>query len=407
MTSLGDRIKTIRKKQHLTLEDLAGDKLSKGMLSLIENNKAKPSIESLEYIASQLNVEMNELLGQPNGQALRHLLHDVQAQFDAGKFEDITAQLENNLSNYPPLYEYGQLLKLYGLSLYHLHADEWQVKINEADNIFLELGLYNDSAQLTIQNADIYTSQRDYSGAYTLLSKKNDMLNKYNAHLDTLIQLTFTTREILLLFALNEYDKAIHLLEETLNYSRTNSLFYKIDGLYRMACFYAMMSGNKKDMNYYLQKLDLYGEFTDDVEVTAFVPLIQSHYYNKYKKDYQKALTYIEEFKDIATREPGDGWKNYYVMEKGKALFGLGDYNQAIHHLTQFKEVPEWVHPFDLSIMYETYAYMARSYVYNDQIEAAVHYLEKAKKGIWNLPNTPYKSFIMHTDDIINEYRTL
>ncbi|WP_372869850.1 helix-turn-helix domain-containing protein, partial [Planomicrobium okeanokoites] len=56
MASLGELIRKLRKERGLTLQALAGEELSKGMLSLIENNKANPSMESLAYIAEQLGV---------------------------------------------------------------------------------------------------------------------------------------------------------------------------------------------------------------------------------------------------------------------------------------------------------------------------------------------------------------
>ena len=62
MASLGERIRKLRKEKGLTLQALAGAELSKGMLSLIENNKANPSMESLAYIAERLGVDRNELL---------------------------------------------------------------------------------------------------------------------------------------------------------------------------------------------------------------------------------------------------------------------------------------------------------------------------------------------------------
>lgn len=41
MESLGSRIRALRKQQGKTLADLAGERLTKGMLSLIENDKAQ------------------------------------------------------------------------------------------------------------------------------------------------------------------------------------------------------------------------------------------------------------------------------------------------------------------------------------------------------------------------------
>ena len=63
MQDLGSRIRQLRKERKLTLAQLAGDRLTKGMLSLIENGKAQPSMDSLHYIAGQLQVEVSSLLG--------------------------------------------------------------------------------------------------------------------------------------------------------------------------------------------------------------------------------------------------------------------------------------------------------------------------------------------------------
>ena len=65
------RIRALRKQQEFTLDALAGTELTKGMLSLIENNKANPSMESLNYIAGRLGVDVSELLEEVSTQELR------------------------------------------------------------------------------------------------------------------------------------------------------------------------------------------------------------------------------------------------------------------------------------------------------------------------------------------------
>ena len=58
----------MRKQQEFTLDALAG---TEACLSLIENNKANPSMESLNYIAGRLGVEVSELLEEVSTQELR------------------------------------------------------------------------------------------------------------------------------------------------------------------------------------------------------------------------------------------------------------------------------------------------------------------------------------------------
>src|SRR5690606_9767349 len=89
MASLGERIRKLRKEKGLTLQALAGAELSKGMLSLIENNKANPSMESLAYIAERLGVDRNELLEEVPTAELRELLEEV---------EDLYKKIQDDLS---------------------------------------------------------------------------------------------------------------------------------------------------------------------------------------------------------------------------------------------------------------------------------------------------------------------
>src|SRR4051794_7464652 len=61
---LGNKIKTLRKALGMTQSELAGNRLTKGMLSQIENSKSTPSMSTLEYLAQQLGCEPSELLNE-------------------------------------------------------------------------------------------------------------------------------------------------------------------------------------------------------------------------------------------------------------------------------------------------------------------------------------------------------
>ena len=84
MQELGSRIKEIRKERKMTLAQVAGDRLTKGMLSLIENGKAQPSMESLQFIAEQLHIDVSELLHSPDTINFKDVLMEA---------EDLTKQL--------------------------------------------------------------------------------------------------------------------------------------------------------------------------------------------------------------------------------------------------------------------------------------------------------------------------
>src|SRR5699024_345076 len=72
--ALGERIKQLRKEQGLTLVELAGEKITKGMLSLIENNKSKPSMDTLEYLAETLGVSISYLTQEGDSEWTKKML---------------------------------------------------------------------------------------------------------------------------------------------------------------------------------------------------------------------------------------------------------------------------------------------------------------------------------------------
>ncbi len=54
--NIGEKIRKLRTEKLMTQSELAGDSLTRNMLSLIEQGRATPSIQTLNYLASRLNV---------------------------------------------------------------------------------------------------------------------------------------------------------------------------------------------------------------------------------------------------------------------------------------------------------------------------------------------------------------
>ena len=72
---LGERIKQARLAAGLSQRQLCGEKLTRNMLSLIENGAAKPSMDTLRYFAQQLNKPLGWFLEEeaavsPNQQVM-------------------------------------------------------------------------------------------------------------------------------------------------------------------------------------------------------------------------------------------------------------------------------------------------------------------------------------------------
>ena len=56
--NIGQKIKEIRKSKGITQSVLAGQKITRNMLSAIERGTARPSLETIEYIAAKLSTPL-------------------------------------------------------------------------------------------------------------------------------------------------------------------------------------------------------------------------------------------------------------------------------------------------------------------------------------------------------------
>ena len=62
--NIGEKIRSARLDMHMTQAQVAGDKITRNMLSAIESGKASPSLETLYHIANILDLKISYLLSE-------------------------------------------------------------------------------------------------------------------------------------------------------------------------------------------------------------------------------------------------------------------------------------------------------------------------------------------------------
>lgn len=80
--TIGQRIREVRMEKGLSQRQLAGEQITRNMLSQIEHDLAAPSLSTLQYLSRQLEVPVSVLLGESvpdSAQAARRLM-------DAGQY---------------------------------------------------------------------------------------------------------------------------------------------------------------------------------------------------------------------------------------------------------------------------------------------------------------------------------
>ena len=74
---LGEKIKALRTAKLMTQTELAGNEITRNMLSRIENGAAQPSLDTLKYIAAKLNVSAAFLLAEAGDEHMYIKYNDI------------------------------------------------------------------------------------------------------------------------------------------------------------------------------------------------------------------------------------------------------------------------------------------------------------------------------------------
>lgn len=397
METLGERIKKLRKEQGLTLQTLAGSGLTKGMLSLIENNKANPSMESLSYIAEQLGIDKDELLAEIPTSELRELLQDVEKMYRAETenysdgFIQIAEKVEPYVASLPYRYESARLLEIYSRSLYYAKKEGWQSSLSQAEEMYEGLHLMNNSAEIHMFRAMLKFNEHLYSDALSMLQESRKSFEARDAVLDSLKKLDFDFVEAILYFAIGNDEDAVRIIDEAVEYSKEHQIFYKMNDLYRVMSFHAILKNNQDMKNYYVHKLRLFAEFSDDEKIDITLDLLEAHYLNSFAHEYEKAEAIVD--KNLEKYKEDE--ISQFFLEKGKALYGQGRLEEALDWLKRHKIWGFLHHPYDLAMNYEKDAYIALIYEQQGQHELAVKHADIAKNNVLPMLDLPYKKFIL------------
>ncbi len=96
---LGQKLRAARQEAGLSQRELCGEKITRNMLSQIENGAARPSMDTLQYLAGRLGKSVSFFLedGAIDPEQLR--LEQARAAFGAGDYEQVLEQLADRQPN--------------------------------------------------------------------------------------------------------------------------------------------------------------------------------------------------------------------------------------------------------------------------------------------------------------------
>lgn len=400
IATLGERIRKLRKERGLTLAELAGDKLSKGMLSLIENNRAKPSMESLEYIAKRLGVEPAELLEEVSTKELRDVLEKVEKLLSEDYktvdqrievYKQALEWIQPYLENLKYGYEAARLLELYGRCLIFTWQKGWEPYLQRAAAMYDEMNLTARRAEIGILRFLDLFEERKYEECLSILEREWRHLVETHAYIDPLTRLKYDYYRAILQMAVGDIDAAIQSTEKALQFSREEKIFYLLDVLYRLGLGYATVYQDLEKVEYYSRKLKQYIALTEDEELAIYYDLMRADRLLTIDQNYEETIEICNRLLDDP-RVP-DYMLPFIYITKGTALYYRDELVAALHWLEKAELPKVIVHPIDLTGFYLKDVYRGLIYKKMGEGEKAKQVVVTAWKNISELPWTPYHDF--------------
>ncbi|MDR4985247.1 transcriptional regulator [Bacillus cereus] len=403
MATLGEKIKVLRKEKRLTQTELAGSELTKSMLSQIENGKATPSMKTLQYIADKLGCETSFLLEDDDVEIVE-LIQQTEKLIKANKCDEVYEILLPIVQKeLPPTLNTARLYKQFVTAAAIMKDYNIEYYVEKATSIFEKYTLYRDSTETKLKLSYTIFTRKKYAECLQLIASIRNDYEEKHLEMDLIIHIELCLYEAIILLACGNYENCERVILDALAFSKTHQVYYKTDEFYRILSYQKVITADKEQYLHYIKKSEQFAIFTEDTLSAAIVDILKAYYYNTITNEYTIALEHLEQFREKLKDEPLFQDDGLYYLEKGKALYGLKRYEEALKTL-QRAIIPDYMnHPLDQAWLTTAGAYRALCYVKLNDKKSALEEVTEANQFIQSYPDSIFSLFIKETLQIIQK----
>ncbi|HFK1661527.1 helix-turn-helix domain-containing protein [Bacillus cereus] len=403
MATLGEKIKTLRKEKKLTQTELVGSELTKSMLSQIENGKATPSMKTLQYIAEKLECEMSFLLEEDEGEIVE-LIQKMEPLIKANKCDEVYKTLLPIVqTELPSTLNTARLYKQFLTGAVIMNDYHIEYYVETAVSIFEKYTLYRESTETKLLFYYMLFKRKKYKECLQMIATIRDEYKAKNLEMNLITHIQLYLKEAIILLAYGNYEKCEKVILDALAFSKKHQVYYKTDEFYRILSYQKVITADKEQYLYYIKKSEQFAIFTEDILSIAIIDILKAYYYNTITNEYTIALKHLEQFREKLKDEPIFQDDGLYYLEKGKSLYGLKRYKEALAIL-KHATIPDYMsHPLDQSWVLTAGSYRALCYIELQDKKSALKEAKEAVQAIDSYPDSIFTSFIKETLQIIQK----
>ncbi len=381
--TLGQKIKKLRKELKMTQSDLAGNEMTKSMLSHIENNQASPSMKNLQYIAKRLDKSISYFLEEDFNQEKQNKsevpleelnleMQKVNKFIDNQEFKKAIEELNNILLNYnfnKTTNIYADVISKLGTCLVELEEFEEGEKIlRTAVKVYIDNHVFIKAAKTYAELEKRYFKTFDYDKSLKILEQTWNIYHK-SINKDVFFEIDLLCFESYVYSSLDSYKEALSSLEKAKNLSNERSSYYNLGEIYRViSTAYWILKDNDK-FKYYIKKAKQFADFSEDKLSNSRIEYTLAVYENSIGNP-NKALEHIHSFLEYTNEE-----MFITYLERAKAYYTLEKYDLALENILRVEYSNETYIKFD-------YLYMWEGKVYEGLILQALGKSEDALKSL-------------------------
>lgn len=400
MSTLGEKIRTLRNERKLTLVQLAGNKMTKGMLSLIENNKATPSMENLTYIAEKLNVPVAELLDDYISKeedllkAIKEIVREEQPfEFfakDIWELYDASQPFSEQLSG-------ARLAIYFGKSAYFMN-ESIAPFFTHAEKVYINIHATDLWVDTVLEHVSLFINDGKFEVAKEFLSMKKEELTQFSIKPSPMRLLKWYFYLAAIQLALGSYSDGMETIKESMELSNKHHVYYLMNQLLRMGTFVEMMTTFENYEKRYLQKLKQYMVFSEDQDLQVYIPFVEAHFHTTFQIDLPRAEILLNE---IDFDKAPDIYIPFLYLERGKIAFYKNEYDKALRLFENVKFLDSPYHPIDQSALASYNTYFIKIARKTNRNELANQAIREGKQIYQQLPDSFYKEQFFNS---INNY---
>lgn len=292
VSTLGQKVKEARLARKMTQKELAGDFITRNMLSQIENEIATPSIRTIEYIAAMLQKPISFFMDHEQGHIEGDLIEDLLSKYEHKTYIECIGIIEDHFDAYPKAHNNNLLKNIYMNCCL------------KAASSFKEEGEYGKSKEifekiLKYESDLIFESDVVLYNVYSHLAEVNSYLK--------------------LVDEAKDFDEKAKNIVNKMMASRV------IQGIY-----ISFIEGNYDEVIRRISSLDI--NELDEYNKGRYYMMIGSAYY--YKEDYHRAIKFLENAIVYYKDKPYNSVLEFIYDELSKSYSQLEKYKEAYEYLS-------------------------------------------------------------------------